>query len=175
MELSAYDLALIAGGLGIAGTLVGVLGAYRLSIKLADRQFSHLREISRLEAWRAAAKEFRQAFANDLAVLDSDAAIDGDLKDFLMSAYVARHFHAVALFKHFIPEALRAGLDTEWKRHCYGENSDGSIQSPDDEGLEHEKLLFLHYSVYSGPHRTAEARQCAVNRITKLLTYASET
>ena len=109
MALSVYELALIAGGFGIAGTLLGVLAAYRLSMKLADRQLMHMREISKLDAWHAAAHEFVSAFSKDLATLESGASLGQDLSDFLRAAYDARHVQAIALQEvpHLIADRAR--------------------------------------------------------------------
>jgi hypothetical protein len=42
MELSAYEVALVSGGLGIVGVLAGVLISYRLTLKTAKNSGSTL-------------------------------------------------------------------------------------------------------------------------------------
>ena len=176
MELTAYKLALIAGGLGIAGTLIGVMGAYRLSLKVAEQQFLHLREIAKLDAWHVAAHEFVAAFSGDLATLEAGVNSGFDLQGFFRSAY-ARHSQAVVAFTHFVPEHLKPAFKCAWKRHCYGVSSNGEALSPDDEELAmaHSTLLFLHYSNEFNLADRQLPRLLGVKAIQKLLSYAKAT
>ena len=177
MELSAYELALIAGGFGIAGTLIGVLGAYRLSLKLANQQFQQLREISKLDAWHVAAHEFISAFSDDLAALEAPLRSSFDYRALFCAAYEAKHSQAVVAFEHFLPEATRFSFRNDWKRHCYGVSSTGEVLSPDDEDLamDHYNLLFLHYSHEANRVDHDLPRRLGVNAIRKLLSYATAT
>jgi hypothetical protein len=69
MELSAYELSLIAGGFGIAGTLLGSLVTYRLSIKLTNIQATHAIELSERNAREIACAKLRSAFATALGMI----------------------------------------------------------------------------------------------------------
>lgn len=144
MELSAYELALVAGGFGIAGTLIGVLGAYRLSIKLADRQFQHAREIARVESRHIAARALVEAFANDIRFLESEATEDTDAMVYLRAVF-PRHSAAIANFEYFLSPEQRRAFRAKWQEHCYGRDSSGLPDSPAGVGIEHSSLLYLHY------------------------------
>ena len=65
-ELSAYTLAAIAGGFGIAGTLLGAVVTYRLAIKLADAQAAHARALAEKQALIVARDKLHAAFAPTL-------------------------------------------------------------------------------------------------------------
>ena len=159
----------------ILGAAVGALITYRFAVTLADRQFQHLRAISKLDAWHAAAQEFITAFAGDLLALETGADLQGDLMDFFRSAHRARHAQAVAVFRQHLSGSRQTAFNEEWQRHCYGQRPDGTPKSTDDEdikGITHEELLFVHYSAPSIYHTTQSARKFAIERIINLLSYA---
>ena len=54
----------------LVGALVGALVTHWLAMKTADKEFANLREISKIDAWHAAAHEFIAAFAPDVTKLD---------------------------------------------------------------------------------------------------------
>lgn len=61
--MTNYEIALITGGMGIAGALLGILFTYKLSLKPMDRQFLHLQAVSKLDTWHVAAHNFVSAFS----------------------------------------------------------------------------------------------------------------
>ena len=93
MELSAYDLALIAGGFTLAGAFIAALVAYWLTVKVEESKER-----------RAACAKLRSAFAPALASIylgrhhgDHDRpAVGNTLKDFLLA-----HGSAVEEFRPF--------------------------------------------------------------------------
>ena len=174
VELSAYELAAVAGGFGIAGTLIGTVTTYWLSMKLAKQQFSYLREVSRLDALHRSAGDFVDAFAEDVALLESGAALDLELKEYLREAYKARHRKAVSAFERFVPQDSLASFRTEWAKHCYGTDSNGKLMSPhdDDLGLGHDDLLFHHYGNEENLANPSLPRQRCGVALRQVLTYA---
>lgn len=168
MELTAYELALIAGGFGIAGTLIGVLGAYRLSIKLADRQFQHLREVSRLDAWHASAREFVAAFSDELAVLDANEELSIPLDQYLLLAYDTKHKSAIATFEHFLPEGGLAGFKAVCKDYCCSAKSEEMIGM----GMTVQDAMFVEYIGHPFFHPQLTPQQLAARRIRAMLAYA---
>jgi len=176
MELTGYELALVVGGVGIAGTLIGVLSTYRLSIQVADRQFQYLRQISKLDAWHAAAYEFTAAFTSYLAVLESDPDLRIDVSDFFRSEYIHQS-QAIATFEPFVPEERRGAYKNEWLQHCYGADSRGQPLTPYDEELamDHDTLLFLHYSREAHRSHPELPRRLGIKAIRGLLSYAAAT
>jgi hypothetical protein len=165
-----------AGGFGIVGTLAGVIGAYRLSLKVAERQFMHLREIAKLDAWHVAAHEFVAAFSADLATLEAGVSSGFDVQRFFREAF-DRQSHAVAAFTHFVHDHQKAAFNRAWKRHCYGVSSRGEALSPEDEELAmaHSTLLFLHYSHESNLADRQLPRLLGIKAIQHLLSYAKST
>ncbi len=134
----------MAGGLGIAGTLLGVLCTYRLSITLAERQFLYAREIAKVESRHVATRELIEAFANDIRHLENEATEDTDAMHFLRAAFL-RHSAAIAKFEHFLPPERRRMFLEKWQEHCYGFDSSGLADSPSGVGIKHISLLYLHY------------------------------
>ena len=168
MELTAYELALIAGGFGIAGTLIGVLGSYHLSIKLADRQFKHLREISRLDAWHAAVREFVAAFSEELATLEGNEELPIRYDEYLRRAYDAKHKVAIATFEHFVPESKRAGF----KAACQQYHSSKVTQDMIETGIPPSEAMFMEYMGHPFKHPTLTSHALAASRIHAMLEFA---
>ena len=172
--MTDYEIALITGGMGIAGVLLGVRSTYHLSMKVADRQFSHLQEIAKIDAWHIAAHQFIEAFAGDIVTIEARTEPPGDIMDFLRSEY-PRHAKAVAVFEHFVSDAKRINLKAEWEKHCYGEKGVDWPTDEDVSGLGHDELLFLHYcSSATEPYRST-TRLRAVRRMLTLIDCAKET
>jgi hypothetical protein len=67
MQLTAYEIALIAGGFGIVGALLGVLLSYRFAIKLTNINAANAAKQAETNAIRDARVKFRAAFAPVLA------------------------------------------------------------------------------------------------------------
>lgn len=168
MELTAYELALVAGGFGIAGTLIGVLGAYRLSIKHADRQFEHLRDISRLDAWHASARQFVASFSDELAVLDANEELAIRLDEYLLRAYDAKHKSAIATFEHFVPE----GSLVDFKAACREYHSSAKSEEMIEAGMSSREAMFVEYMGYPFYHAQLTPYQLAAKRIRAMLAYA---
>lgn len=168
MELTAYELALIAGGFGIAGTLLGVLGAYRLSIKLAYRQFEHLREVSRLDAWHASAREFVASFSDELAILDAEEELSIRLDEYLLRAYDAKHKSAIATFEHFVHEGSLASFKATCKEYHSSAKSEEMIET----GMSVREAMFIEYMGHPFYHPQLTPYQLAAERIRAMLAFA---
>jgi len=174
MELSQYALAWVAGGFGIAGALLGALCTYWLSLRLAERQFQHSREISKLDAWHNAANEFIAAFAGDLELVESENT-PGEFITFLRSAYADRHRSALAKFSHYVALSKRVAFAADWQRYCYGADQDGEPLSPDEIGMQRDDALFIH--CYPSPSfgSATDPFGYTARHIRALLRYAAET
>jgi hypothetical protein len=171
VELSGYKLAIIAGGFGVAGTLVGVLATYWLALKLADRQFQHAREIAKAESRHVASRSFIDAFAAELQFLETVATEETDTMEYLRVAY-QRHAAAVATFEHYVLPERRSDFRATWQQHCYGHDTHGKPDSPQGVGIEHSSLLFLHYGIeYNLAERLAPLG-IAAKSMRALLAYA---
>jgi len=107
MQISAYDLALIAGGFTIIGALVGAIAAYWLAICL-EKNKEH----------RAACATFRAAFAPTLAFIyiakhhgnHDQPDIDTYLKNALLD-----HGSAIEKFRPFIQCNDCASYQKAWE------------------------------------------------------------
>lgn len=72
MELSAYEIALISGGFGIVGALLGVVISHRLALRVATVQFEDAIRLNRIAAIREAGNNLRFVFAQQLAAIKVD-------------------------------------------------------------------------------------------------------
>lgn len=104
----------------IDATLGAVFGAVCTAVGaffLANKQFRHLREVSKLDAWHVAAKDFVSAFSEELAVLDGEEELSIRLDEYLLRAYDAKHKSAIAAFEHFVPDERRASFKATCKEY----------------------------------------------------------
>lgn len=65
----------------ILGAVVGSFITYRFGITLADRQFQHLKAVSKLDAWHAAAQNFVAVFSEELATVEGEEELTVPLDD----------------------------------------------------------------------------------------------
>lgn len=109
MELSAYDLALIAGAFTIVGALIGAVIAYWLSTQL-ERRKEH----------RTACAKLRSAFAPALAIIyiarhhgtHDKPPVDATIKNTLLL-----HAAAVEEFRPFVPASNRGAYQEAWEKY----------------------------------------------------------
>ena len=157
----------------ILGAAVGSLVTYRFAVTLAERQFQHLRAISKLDAWHVAAREFISAFADEIATLESSDEPAGDIMDYLRSVDKL-HAKAVAVFEHFVPEIERASFIADWQKHRYGEKDVDWPASEFESSVRQVDLLYLHYSNSAALPNRPPARTRAIARMKELLAYAKD-
>ena len=167
MELTLYQIALISGGFGIVGMLIGVLATYYLTLKITDKQFLHMREISKIDAWHVAASEFNAAFANELAILESDDIQPLMIKDFLFSAYETKHQAAIATFQHFIPNASCAAFNAACQKY-HSNNKDIC----DGVAFSYKEAMFSEYNEIPFNSPEIKPHELAVQRIRDILEFA---
>lgn len=143
MDQLDYQLALFAGVLGIAGTVLGTLLTYRLAQRLARQQFKHMLVIAKRESWHAAARDLVSTLAPDLEALN---AVDAptDLRGFLKQAYADHQRDALARFQHHLDPALHKSFRADWSAYCFGQGADGKLLLPNVTGLSEDQSLFLY-------------------------------
>ncbi len=111
MNLTAYELSLIAGGFGIVGAILGAYIGYYFSIQLINRQ-----------DFNKAAAEFRNAFINQLNCLKSNVNTgSGDtsnIGEYLHSHYVSYHLIAFEVFRNYLIPKERVAIDETWEKYC---------------------------------------------------------
>jgi hypothetical protein len=111
MNLTAYELSLIAGGFGIVGAILGAYIGYYFSIRLINRQ-----------DFNKAAAKFRNAFINQLNYLKSDvntgSGDTSDIGEYLHSHYVSYHLSAFEVFRSYLTPEERMTIDEAWKKYC---------------------------------------------------------
>ena len=105
MQLTAYEIALIAGGFGIVGALLGALLSYRCAIKLANINAANAARQAETNALRDARAMFRAAFAPALAEIylarhhgTHDTPIVGDI----LKKSLLTHASAIEEFRPFV-------------------------------------------------------------------------
>ena len=108
MQLSPYEIALIAGGFTIAGALVGSFVTYRLALQLAS-----------VSARRDAGRRLREAFAPELAALDPAASSKEPNVEGLLGAAWPKHRAAVFELAFHLPQDQREGLERVWREYYF--------------------------------------------------------
>lgn len=109
LNISAYEIALIAGGFTIIGTLLGALLGYRFSLSFAKVTERH-----------RAAMKIRDAFKDEILALNpARHEMRIDLSDFLENAF-SKHRAAVLDFSYFLEAKDRTAFYTAWyEYHCH--------------------------------------------------------
>ena len=69
MQLTAYEIALISGGFGITGALLGALVSYRFALRVAGVNFENAIRLAQFGAHKEAANNLRAAFAPHLSAV----------------------------------------------------------------------------------------------------------
>lgn len=132
MDLSAYQIALISGSFGIAGTLVGVLFTYRFATKLADTHAAHAARQAEVNASRAAAAKLRAAFAPVFARFKSYRIGKTFHDDIEPDTFLGRQLEsqgiAIYEFLAFVPKSQWGSYEEAWQQ-CYQTEKDGVLVS----------------------------------------------
>lgn len=72
MQLTPYEIALISGGFGITGTLLGVILSHRLALKIARVNFNNSIRLSKIASQKEAARKLQTAFSRQLSTVRFD-------------------------------------------------------------------------------------------------------
>ncbi len=141
MELGSYEIALIAGGFTIAGTLVGSFVTYRFALKLAS-----------VNSRRDAGRRLREAFAPELAALHpvtgpKDVDVEG-----LLQASWPKHHSAVSELAFHLPKEQREGLEAAFREYY---EVGGSIR-------------FFDYYMGDNPRQKFQERVNAILKFTQI-------
>jgi hypothetical protein len=157
LNLSAYEIALIAGGFTIIGALLGAWIGYRNALKLHS-----------IVEFNKAATEFRNAFLHELIFLRHNASTpEGErnyttLNEFLQDGYIHRHLRAFEIFKNYLSPSERVNIAKAWKEYCC---------HPDSPSIP----FFEQYSwkvANRGKDYEKQLKVLALNRIENILKFA---
>jgi hypothetical protein len=141
-------------------TVVGAIG-----VAILVHYFSRQREA--VARFSAAAKDFRNAFANELAILESGEKLPTHIKEFLLDAYEERHKVAIATFEHFLHESDRLAFKAACKKY---HSNNKSICN--EVGFSHREALFSEYMVAEFDDSGINPCKLAAQRIRELLEFA---
>ncbi|MBC8417156.1 MAG: hypothetical protein H8E10_01005 [Desulfobacterales bacterium] len=126
MNLTAYELSLIAGGFGIVGAILGACIGYYFSTRLINRQ-----------DFNKAASEFRNAFINQLNFLkfgvNTGSGDTSNIGEYLKAHYVGYHLSAFEVFRNYLTPEERVAIDKVWEKYCnfaqYSNNKDLALKN----------------------------------------------
>jgi hypothetical protein len=106
MQLSPYEIALIAGGFTVVGAVLGSFITYRFALHLSS-----------VNARRDAGRRLREAFAPELASLHPiTGAKNIDMERFLQESW-PKHHAAVSEVAFHLPQEQRAAFDKAWREY----------------------------------------------------------
>ena len=154
MNLSPYELVLIAGGFTVVGAFIGGWIGYRNALN-----------IYKVSEFNKAASTFRNAFYPELIYLRRDAKVVGagsssDLGEFLFHGYIHRHLKALETFRDYLSPKERHSIDETWQKYCH---------HPDNQ----ETLYFEQYSTKTNTQdSTATMKKFALGQIEDILKFA---
>jgi hypothetical protein len=109
MQLGAYEIALIAGGFGIVGALLGGFVSYRLALHIATVQFDNSVRLARINFFKEAANNLRAAFVPQLAAVRLDQSKSAIDIQKLLEPSIAMQTIEMEKFRFFVsPDQLSA-------------------------------------------------------------------
>lgn len=110
MNLSPYELVLIAGGFTVIGALVGGWVGYKNALSIYN-----------ITEFNKAAAKFRIAFINQLNYLKSDVNTgSGDtsnIGEYLHSHYVSYHLIAFEVFRNYLIPKEKVAIGEAWEKY----------------------------------------------------------
>jgi hypothetical protein len=168
LNLSPYEIALVAGGFGIIGALLGTWTTYRLSLKVSQRTHDDAIDLIQRQEFNKAASVFRDVFLPETTFLKHNANIGGlgssnKLHEMLRAAYL-RQLKAIETFKDYLSAADRESIYRAWDEYCHPNGV------PTDEN-EKRDFRFNDYSTIEDK-KTGKAREVALQKINKILEFA---
>lgn len=142
MNLSPYELVLIAGGFTIIGALVGGWIGYKNALGIYN-----------ITAFNKAATAFRNAFLCELIYLKYNACLPEcertytTLQEFLRAGHIHRHLKAFDIFRDHLSTKERVAIGKVWEEYC-------------------------NFEQYSNKDNEAALKKVALQNIEKLLKFA---
>ena len=142
------DPTLISGIFAIAGAVVGSVGSYYVGIHQ-----------SKSNTRRVASFKFREAFSEEIAILERTSNDDVETTDVLDGAFI-KHQAAINEYLLFLGNAEFIGLTKTWTRYCNHTDEDGNT-------IFH-KASFAKYYSSNDPN----GRQEAIKHLNNILSFA---
>ena len=131
MNLSAFEIALIAGGFTIVGVLLGTIITYRFALRLSD-----------IADKRLVGTKLREAFAPELATLHyppEGITIEWAVTEILKKSF-DKHYTAVSEFRRFLSGKELTAFNKAWRTYYGYDDNDESF----------------HYTFFEKYHRTSD-------------------
>ncbi|HEX5686801.1 MAG TPA: hypothetical protein VFY73_22555 [Ideonella sp.] len=152
----------------IIAAAVGVVGA------AAVAWFAHglAKRREAIARFSAAAKDFRAAFSDELAFLESKAETPIGLDAYLFNAYEEKHKIAIATFEHFLSEPDRSRFREACHQYHSGQRADGEPLDMFEMGASYREAMFVEYMGLPFVHPTMRPRELAAHRIRELFKFA---
>jgi len=144
LELTALEIAYIAGGFGILGTLLGSIINHFLS-----------KDISRRNNFNQAAKEFIAAFQKELTRLRLDSTTTYDI----IKPALIKHGEAYSIFRRYLEGCARERFIHAWKIYYIS-----TPPCPDEKKTDKEDSIFSQEYV--------DERKAIIEKIEDLLDFA---
>lgn len=129
MNLSAFEIALIAGGFAIVGTLLGAWITYRLSEKLVQKNHTNAIELIHITEFNKAAIEFHCAFLEARQQLRDDPK--ANWFSILNSNVLLEHEKAAMRFKLFLTDKDKGCFDRDWNTYFSHRQHPGDRRPPE--------------------------------------------
>ena len=122
MNLSPYELVLIAGGFTVIGALVGGWIGYKNALSIYN-----------VTEFNKAAYELRNAFIIQLNFLkysvNSGSGDTSNIGEYLKTHYVKSHLIALEVFRNYLSTKERKAIDKAWSEYCnFNQYSDKNNQ-----------------------------------------------
>jgi len=162
-NITAYQIALIAGGFTIIGVLLGTLLSYCLSRKLIRETHENALQLIRIGEFNKAASKFREVFLPiRIALNPAEFSLEEDLSVFLENNFNNLR-RAVIDFSDFLDSGTKSKFLDAW--HEYYRHPDHR-----DKNI----VPFLEqYSCHGlSPQKKHEMKQLVQSRIEKILEFA---
>lgn len=158
MNLSPYEIALIAGGFTIIGALIGAWIGYRNALKVHN-----------IAEFNKAAAQFQNAFLGTILFLKDNVRIKGTgtsnkINEFL-GTLIFRHMEALTRFEPFLTVKERKRIRCAWDEYCHPNSIPQDLNEKRD-------FRFNDYMSIEETKGTDKAKKVALEKIYKILKVA---
>lgn len=117
MQLTAYEIALISGGFGITGALLGAFLSYRFALRIARINLKNSIRLAQIGSYEEAANNLRAAFTPQLSIVRINQDISASDLQRLLDTSVELLTVEMERFRFYVSHENQPAYDDACKKY----------------------------------------------------------